>query len=74
MDGVDIRCPRSPVRLLLRIGRPTRVDGANMIEVACRDCRTDRRRAGENVAVVLHRFNVMGDLVETVTVPGVSKV
>lgn len=63
---IDIRCPRHPVRLLLRVGRPMKVDGANLIEVACRDCRKDARDAGADVRLVLHRYNVLGELVETV--------
>lgn len=63
---VDIRCPRHPIRLLLRVGTPVKVDGANLIEVACRDCRTDRRKAGIPAALVVHRYNVLGELVETV--------
>lgn len=66
---IDIRCPRHPVRLLLRIGAPKKIDGANLIEVACRDCRADRRKAGEAVSLVLHRYNVLGELVETVVEP-----
>jgi hypothetical protein len=63
---IDIRCPRHPIRLLLRIGKPVKVDGANLIEAACRDCRTDERRRDPAVKLVLHRYNVMGELVETV--------
>jgi hypothetical protein len=63
---IDIRCPRHPVRLLLRIGRPVKVDGANLIEIACRDCRTDERRTDPGVRLVVHRYNVVGELVETV--------
>jgi hypothetical protein len=63
---IDIRCPRHPVRLLLRIGKPMKVDGANLIEIACRDCRNDARRTDPTVSLVLHRYNVVGELVETV--------
>lgn len=67
---IDIRCPRFPVRLLLRIGNPVvTADGANLIEVACKDCRTDRRRAGQKVDLVVHRYNVLGQLVETEVSP-----
>lgn len=69
MDGVEIRCPHHSQRLLLRMGRPVQVDGANLIEVACRDCRTDRRKAGERVSLVLYRFNVLGELVEMDVIP-----
>ena len=72
MDGVDFRCPAHPVRLLLRIGKPVVIDGANLIEVACRDCRTDYRKAGVDATLVLHRFNVLGELIETVVDSGVA--
>ena len=62
---IDIRCPRHPVRLLLRIGKPVVVDGANLIEAACRDCRNDERRRDPAVTLVVHRYNVLGELVET---------
>jgi hypothetical protein len=65
MDAVEIRCPAVPLRLLLRLGAPVLVDGANMIEIACRGCKTDYRKAGQPVSLVLHRYNVMGQLVET---------
>lgn len=65
MDGIEIRCPANPVRLLLRVGHIVQIEGANMIEVACRDCRNQHRKNGEKVDLVLHRFNVAGELVET---------
>ena len=68
MDGIDIRCPAHPVRLLMRIGTPVKIDGANLIEVACRDCAKERRQAGLDVRQVLHRYNVLGQLVTTVVV------
>lgn len=66
MSGVEIRCPRHPARLLLKIAHVVQVDGANLIEVACRDCRKDARDAGRDARLVLHRYNVLGTLVETV--------
>lgn len=65
MDAIEIRCPAVPLRLLLRLGAPVLVDGANLIEIACRGCKTDYRKAGQEVSLVLHRYNVMGQLVET---------
>jgi hypothetical protein len=49
----------------MRIGHAVQVDGANLIEVACRDCAKERRQAGEDVRQVLHRYNVLGQLVAT---------
>lgn len=66
---IDVRCPAHPVRLLLRIGKPVSVDNANLIEVACRDCRKDLLRQGRKVSLVIHRYNVLGELVETLIDP-----
>lgn len=62
---VEVRCPDHPIRLLLRVGTPKVLDGANIIEVACRDCRNDLRKRGETVSLVLHRYNVLGEHVQT---------
>lgn len=66
----EIRCPKHRSRLLLKVTGHVKVeDGMNLIEIACRDCRNERRDAGEHVQLVLHRFNVGGELVETEVVP-----
>lgn len=56
-----MRCPANPSRLFARLRGPVIVEG-NLIEVSCRDC---RRRPGTRV---LHRFDVLGNLVETIEV------
>lgn len=61
----DIRCPRHPVRLFLRVGNPQTVEGENVLEVACRDCCADERRQSLLVIRVLHRFDTAGRLVGT---------
>jgi len=61
---VDVRCPVNPSRLFMRLKRDpaVRIDPySNLIEVACRDC---ARPTGSRV---LHRYNILGELVETVT-------
>lgn len=58
-DVAELRCPVNPSRLFARLRGPVIVEG-NLIEVACRDCRRGRR------VQVLHRFDVLGNLVETV--------
>ena len=63
MTGVDVRCPENPRRLFMRLHRDpdVRIDpGSNLIEVSCRDCR--RVRGLERVT---HRYNILGELVET---------
>lgn len=68
MDGVEIRCPEHPIRLLLKVEKPVLVNdgGANMIEIACKDCRTQLRREGVRVGLVVHRYNVVGEWLETI--------
>lgn len=58
-DVSELRCPENPSRLFARL-RGVRVTDGNLIEVSCRDCR--RGRFGVRV---LHRFDVLGNLVET---------
>ena len=63
---VDLRCPVDTRRLFARLrrGEAQIVDG-NLVEVACDDCRRARRKTGDTVRLVLHRFNVLGECVET---------
>lgn len=67
--ALEIRCPVGPQRLLAKWvqagGRPVIVDG-NLIELACSDCRRTEKMAGRPIPQrVLHRYNVLGELVET---------
>lgn len=67
---VELRCLVGPKRLfgkaITAVGRIVAVD--NLMEFACSDCKRARRKAGLEVELVLHRFNLMGELVETVEV------
>lgn len=68
-ERVDIRCPSGPQRLLaslLRRGEQPTYTTDNLIEFACYDCRRLRRKQGEDVKLVLHRYNVLGEHVETI--------
>ena len=67
---VDLRCPVNRSRLLARVKRDPAVQivEGNLVEVACTHCRNEMRRSDPTVLRVLHRFNVLGDLVETETV------
>lgn len=65
-EDAELRCPRNPSRLFARLrlrGEPVQIVEGNLIEVSCRDCR------GRGTDRVLHRYNVLGELVETVRVP-----
>lgn len=68
MEWVEIRCPEHPVRLLLKLERPRLVveDGMNIIEIACKDCRSMMRKRRRHVVLVVHRFNIAGEFIETV--------
>ena len=71
METVEIRCPVGPrkllSKLLVRGDQPTIVAG-NLIEFSCEDCRRILRKRGEAVAHVLHRYDLAGELIETVKV------
>lgn len=63
---VDLRCPMDRRRLFARLRRgDAEIVEGNLIEVACIDCRRRRKALGEEVRVVLHRFNVLGECVES---------
>lgn len=71
-SSVELRCPVGPRRLLAKMlqrGQVPAVAEGNLLEFACADCRRLRRQEGEGVALVLHRFNLAGDLIESVVVP-----
>ena len=70
---VEFRCVAYPSVLFgrLRLGEEgVRIVEGNLVEFACRSCRREVCRAGGSVALVLHRFNLLGELVETEVVPG----
>jgi hypothetical protein len=72
--STELRCPVGPQKLLAQVlssgERPQYVHPDNLIELACNDCARTARRAGDPVARVLHRFNILGELVETLVVHG----
>jgi hypothetical protein len=84
-EVVDVRCPVGPRRddgschpgkLLLKIRqsgeRPTWVHPDNLIELYCEDCTRRLRKSGRPVRRVLHRYDFLGTLVETLVVEGRS--
>lgn len=75
---VDVRCPVGmpgpdgtcrPGKLLLKLrqagGQPQYVHPDNLIELPCDDCRKRLRKSGREVRRVLHRYNFIGELIET---------
>jgi hypothetical protein len=80
MEEVEVRCPIPtelpnghcrPGRLLLKLrlagGVPSYIQPDNLIELSCEDCRARLRKRGTRVKRVLHRFDLAGNLVETLT-------
>lgn len=53
-------------KLRLEGKKPTFVEG-NLIEFSCDNCRASMRRMGTPVRLVLHRYDILGELIETLT-------
>jgi hypothetical protein len=81
---IEVRCPVGyrepnghcrPGRLLFKLVTagelPSYVHPDNLIELPCEDCRYRLSKAGIRVRRVLHRFDLAGSLVETLTDDGV---
>lgn len=70
---VEVRCPAGPQRLFtkLRLGQTTAqyIQPDNLIEFSCGDCARLIARANGLRVTVLHRFNFVGELVQTLTRP-----
>lgn len=68
LQSVEIRCPVGPRRLLAKVltdgQKPGRAEG-NLLELNCPDCKKTLRSHGRQVVRVLHRYDVLGVLVET---------
>ncbi len=71
METIDFRCPEDPRHLFLKLKRAgvaTPVVDGNLVELACDKCKVLRRRRGEDIARVLHYYNLLGECVRTETV------
>lgn len=68
---IELRCPVGPRRLLAKSwvegDGPQRAEG-NLLELNCDDCKRALRKQGRQVIRVLHRYNVLGELIESVVV------
>lgn len=72
MLEIEIRCPNGPKRLfaiLQQLGERPKIVEGNLFEVACPDCARLMRKAGFPVFRVLHRYDLAGELIETLEVP-----
>lgn len=65
---LEYRCPVGPRKLLAKLLaegiKPPIVDG-NLWEFICSDCRWFMRKTDPTVSLVLHRYNILGDFIET---------
>jgi len=79
-EFVEVRCPVEweapngecrPGKLLLKLRltgeTPTYVHPDNLIELACDECKRRAKKAGYPVGRVLHRFDLSGTLICTLT-------
>ena len=68
MRTVEIRCPVGPRRLLSKLilekQVPPVVDG-NLLEMHCSDCTRFARIHNPEVLRILHRYNLVGALIES---------
>lgn len=68
-ERIEVRCPVGARNLLMvvrRLNENVTVTNDNLLELACRDCRQNiGSRKGTRPKRVLHRFNVIGELVES---------
>ncbi len=66
---VEVRCPVGPQRLLTKLKLGEEAGGyihpANLIEFTCSDCARRIGREQNRAVRVFHRFNFLGELVET---------
>jgi len=66
---VEVRCPVGPQRLFtkLKLGEEfaVYVESGNLIEFTCGDCARRLSREQQRMLRVFHRFNFLGELVET---------
>lgn len=67
---IELRCPVGPRALLAKsvvLGDVAQVNRElNLMEISCRDCVKRARLRNPKIKRILHRFNVLGQLVESV--------
>lgn len=67
---VEVRCPTGPQKLFtkLRLGETTAryIQPGNLIEFHCYDCTRTLRRTYGGTGSVYHRYDFLGELIETV--------
>jgi WhiB family redox-sensing transcriptional regulator len=83
-DALELRCPepwrvrcdagRLLAKLRLSGQKPSYVHPDNLIELECQDCKVRLRKDGRSVARVLHRYDFLGEHVETLVVDDLAVV
>jgi hypothetical protein len=72
LERIELRCPVGPRKLfamMQRAGqRPSYIHPDNLIEFSCYDCKRSYRSQGRSVRRVLHRYDLSGELIETLLV------
>jgi hypothetical protein len=62
----DLRCPVTPRTLFAKLSTPdVTIGDRNVISIACDSCKRELRRRGQRVALVVHRYNMIGQLLGT---------
>jgi hypothetical protein len=68
-EVIEVRCPVGPRRLFskLKLGEEfgAYVEPGNLIEFTCSDCARRLSRERQQPLRVYHRFNFLGELIET---------
>lgn len=65
----EVRCPEDPRRLftkLIQEGKKPVITDGNLIEFACQNCKKSYNLENIRCVRVLHRYNLAGELIETV--------
>jgi hypothetical protein len=68
---IELRCPVGFRALLGKViaspeQQRVHVNSDNLLELVCRDCTRNARQSNRRIAHVFHRYNVLGELVESV--------
>jgi len=65
--AIELRCPVGSQRLLGKLlSEGEVVISRNLMELHCRDCTHNLRQIDPTVRRIVHRFDAIGDFVETV--------
>lgn len=68
-EVTEIRCPVGFRKLFLRLqGQPINYVEGVLMELACSDCAREARKEDSSVRRVLHRYNILGEHIQTIEV------